>query len=126
MTKSVLLTILIAVFGVAAQGPGNGKQRSKPAPKEPTRISSPSPVPSPGFWANAGPDLTVYAGESVRLDGTASTNVVGNSWTTGDGYTIDSILKAPHAYTVPGTYIATLTIIDSVGNLSSDSAVVTV
>src|SRR5688572_12891710 len=61
--------------------------------------------------ANAGPDVTVYAGEPVRLDGTASTGYSRESlsdgtwsmrWTTGDGYDVENILKAPHVYMQPG------------------------
>lgn len=77
--------------------------------------------------ANAGPDLTVYAGESVRLDGTASTGTVNQSrWTTGDGFTVDSLLKAPHAYMTPGTYTAQLSVTDAAGVTSTDTATVTV
>jgi PKD repeat protein len=77
--------------------------------------------------ANAGPDITVYAGESVRLDGAASTGTIANSrWTTGDGHTVDSIIKAPHAYMVPGTYTATLTVTDAAGITSTDTATVLV
>ena len=76
--------------------------------------------------ANAGPDLTVYAGESVRLDGSASKGAVNFRWATGDGHTINSILKAPHAYTKPGVYTAELTVTDTAGRTSRDTAIVTV
>src|SRR5829696_8487298 len=67
------------------------------------------PQPMTIATANAGPDLTVYAGESVRLDGTGSTET-DPRWETGDGYAIDSLLKAPHVYTTPGRYTARLTV----------------
>ena len=71
--------------------------------------------------ANAGPDMTVFVGEAVRLDGSASTGYANGSqpdgtwstlWQTGDGYDAENIIKCPHVYTTPGTYTATLTVKD--------------
>ena len=77
--------------------------------------------------ANAGPDITVYVGEAVRLDGGGSYGTIRNSrWATGDGHTVDSILKAPHVYKTPGTYTAALTVFDPAGAASTDTATVTV
>src|SRR5829696_8677673 len=69
--------------------------------------------------ANAGPDFTVYAGEPLRLDGTNSAGYSSESladgtwstqWTTGDGYDVENVIKAPHVYMQPGTYTATLAV----------------
>ena len=85
--------------------------------------------------ADAGPDITVYAGEPVRLDGTASSGYSRESladgswsmrWTTGDGYDIENILKAPHVYMRPGTYTAHLSLRDASGATSVDNVTVNV
>ena len=84
--------------------------------------------------ANAGPDLTVYAGEPVRLDGTNSVGYSRESladgtwstrWTTGDGYDVENLVKAPHVYMQPGVYTAQLTIRDTSG-VFTDTATVRV
>ena len=95
--------------------------------------------------ANAGPDITVYAGEPVRLDGSASTGYSRESlsdgtwsmrWSTGDGYDVENMLKAPHVYMQPGVYTAVLALKDaavtaspgtsSLGTVSTDTVTVTV
>lgn len=90
---------------------------------------------TPPLVANAGPDVTVYAGEPLRMDGTNSIGYSRESladgtwstrWTTGDGYDVENIVKAPHVYMQPGTYTAQLTIRDTSGGSSSDTATVRV
>ncbi|HKP68476.1 MAG TPA: PKD domain-containing protein, partial [Pyrinomonadaceae bacterium] len=85
--------------------------------------------------ANAGPDVTVYAGEPLRLDGSNSLGYSRESladgtwstrWTTGDGYDVENLVKAPHVYMQPGTYTAQLTVRDSLGSISTDTAIVNV
>ena len=85
--------------------------------------------------ANAGTDFTCYVGEAVRLDGTASTGYIRESqsngsasilWEMGDGSTAEDILRPAHAYMSAGTYTATLTVRNSSGASSSDSAIVRV
>lgn len=86
--------------------------------------------------ANAGSDLTVFVGEPVYLDGSASTGYSDVSqsdgtwstrWTTGDGYDIQNLVKGTHVYQQAGIYTATLTVKNADGSMShSDTATITV
>ncbi|WP_299611168.1 PKD domain-containing protein [uncultured Tateyamaria sp.] len=66
-----------------------------------------------GPIANAGGDLTVYANQPVRFDGSGSTDRDGAvdafSWTMGDGGTASGE-QPEYRYKTPGTYVVTLTI----------------
>ena len=126
MSKAVILAILILIISAAAQDKTRSRRERYKANADP--VATPAPIPTPGaLVANAGPDMIAYAGEPLRLDGTASSGSIATArWATGDGFVIDSILKAPHVYLAPGTYTATLTIADTSGNVSSDIAVFTV
>jgi PKD repeat protein len=85
--------------------------------------------------ANAGSDISAFVGEFVNLDGTASTDDTRLAqadgswsirWQTGDGYDVQDIVKAPHAYLAAGVYTATLTVKDTLGNSEVDTVQVTV
>ena len=86
-----------------------------------------------GPIADAGPDLTVYANQAVRFDGSGSTDVDGSvnafSWTLTDGGTLSGE-RPEYRFRKPGTYVATLTINgEAVGDCSSldtDTATITV
>lgn len=87
--------------------------------------------------ANAGPDVSAYVNETVRLDGSASTNAFDDwkadsdthsiKWDLGfDQWTYEGGLIAPVAYPQAGVYTATLTVCDSAGVCASDTATITV
>ncbi len=85
--------------------------------------------------ANAGSDMTVMAGEAIRLHGSASSGYKSESqtdgtpsikWLTGDGFDVEHIVVAPHCYMVAGVYTATLTVKDGKGASSTDTVTVTV
>lgn len=86
--------------------------------------------------ANAGADFSAFVGETVYLDGTASSGYVTVSqtdgswstrWATGDSnYDIQNIVKGTHIYQSAGVYTATLTVKDASGASSTDTAIVTV
>jgi PKD repeat protein len=87
-----------------------------------------------GPAAHAGSDITVFVGEAVRLDGSASTGYMRESqadgtwsirWQTGDGFDAENIIKIPHVYTAPGVYTATLTVKDASGAASTSTVRVT-
>ena len=90
-----------------------------------TTPSNQSPI------ANAGLDQIVSEGDIVTLDGSGSTDpdgasdIVGYNWNFGDGGT-GSGVTSTHTYLDNGIYTATLTITDTVGHLSTDTATVTV
>lgn len=90
-------------------------------------------IPGNAPVANAGPDLTIIAGSSAILDGSGSTDIDNNIrfwvWNFGDGSpTQENADQATtsHVFTTPGVYTVTLTVIDSTGLRSSDTATVTV
>jgi PKD repeat protein len=60
----------------------------------------------------------------VNFDGTASFdldgNIVSHTWNFGDGAT-GTGATVSHTYTIPGTYTATLTVIDNLGAIASSS-----
>ena len=70
--------------------------------------------------AAVGEPVTLGGGASYDVDGT----VVGHRWDMGDGTIIDGA-TVTHAYTAPGSYVATLTVEDDSG-VANDSATDTV
>ncbi len=94
------------------------------APADPPAVADLAPV------AIAGEDVTVNAGETLSLDGSASTDNVGvMSWQ----WSLDH-LGTPVAFSgetalftfeLPGLYMITLTVSDAAGNTASDTVWVT-
>ncbi|WP_246455604.1 PKD domain-containing protein [Sulfitobacter aestuariivivens] len=86
-----------------------------------------------GPIASAGPDLTVYTNQAIRLDGSGSTDADGAvnafSWTMGDGGTASGE-QPEYRFRKPGTYEVTLTIqgeaVGSCSPLDTDTATITV
>jgi PKD repeat protein len=80
--------------------------------------------------ANAGPDLQVFAGDSVVFSGASSTDPDGTiesySWSFGDGTPDGSGVTINHMYAIPGLYTAVLTVTDNDGLINSDSLQVTI
>lgn len=123
MKNLLTLLVLVATSSVFAQLNPTSIARKR------GRLAGPSPV------ANAGVDITCYTGEAVRLDGSSSTGYSRGSqanglpsvtWDFGDGTSAEHIIKPAHAYLSPGTYTVRLTIRNSSGAASSDTAVVNV
>src|SRR5438094_317109 len=78
--------------------------------------------------ANAGPDQTASVGSAVSFSGSGSDlggTVVSYSWDFGDG-TSATGATVSHIYTAPGSYTATLTVMDDRGARGTDSALVTI
>src|SRR5438477_582414 len=78
--------------------------------------------------ANAGPDQTASVGSAVTFSGSGSDlggTVVSYSWDFGDG-TSATGATVSHIYTAPGSYTATLTVMDDRGARGTDSALVTI
>jgi PKD repeat protein len=78
--------------------------------------------------ANAGADQKVCEDTSVMFDASGSSDNVGivsYEWDFGDGTTEEG--KTPsHTYTAPGDYMVELTVKDAVGNIGTDTVIVTV
>ena len=78
--------------------------------------------------ANAGPDQTASVGSAVTFSASGSDpdGTVGSfSWDFGDG-TSATGATVSHSYAAPGSYTATLTVMDDRGARGTDSALVTV
>jgi PKD repeat protein len=79
--------------------------------------------------ATAGSDQTIYLGETITLDGTASTDSDGTIasyyWDLGDG-AIQSGATLSYEYLAAGTYTVELEVTDNEGTYSSDFLTVTV
>lgn len=78
--------------------------------------------------AEAGPNRTVTAAETVQFDGAESTDNVGidsYEWEFGDGTTASGP-ETDHTYSDEGTYDVTLTVEDHAGNVGHDTTTVTV
>jgi PKD repeat protein len=82
-----------------------------------------APVQNQPPVADAGPDGTVTAGDTVAFDGSGSTDpddeIVSYSWGFGDGATATGIAAA-HCYTSPGDFMVTLTVTDNEGATGMD------
>ncbi len=82
--------------------------------------------------ANAGADKTAMAGSTVIFNASASTDdngIASYSWDfdLSNGITTEATtMTASHIYPVAGTYTATLTVIDTSGQVSTDTVQVTV
>jgi PKD repeat protein len=80
------------------------------------------------FTANAGPAETGNEGSAITFAGSASggQGTLSYQWNFGDGSTTAGTLTPSHTYTSDGTYAATLTVTDSLGDVSRSTAQVTV
>ncbi|MGI8837157.1 MAG: PKD domain-containing protein [Pyrinomonadaceae bacterium] len=80
-----------------------------------------------GPHARAGNDYSGYVGTPVTFDGRGSSQIngtiTGYSWSFGDGAT-GSGAQQTHAYTTPGSYLATLTVTNAAGLTNSDERTV--
>ncbi|WP_187027608.1 PKD domain-containing protein [Persicimonas caeni] len=79
--------------------------------------------------ANAGASRYALVGESVTLDGSASTGAVSYQWHFGDGTGWDDPRETPTAeisFDEPGRYRAVLTVYDAYGRSRSDGVVISV
>jgi len=92
-------------------------------------------VPEGGYineppLANAGPDQTAIVGETVRFDGSGSSDpdgtIVSHEWNFGDGAPTQSGVAVSHVYTTPGTYIVTLIVTDNGCATETDTTAVTI
>ena len=79
--------------------------------------------------ANAGQDQTVIVNETVKFDGSGSTDadgtIVSYSWNFGDAKS-GSGVKPTHVYIAKGIYTVTLTVTDNDGLTGTDTAKITV
>jgi hypothetical protein len=90
----------------------------------------------PAVIANAGPDRTILAGETIVLDGSGSSGYYDGlqpdgkhsvRWDFGySGFTAEMLTQVPTCYPEPGVYTVTLTVYNDVGHFASDTATVTV
>ena len=85
--------------------------------------------PGASLVADAGPDQTVVAGQTVTLDGTGSAGIepLDYAWTLSGGATLAGADTATPSFcaAAPGTYTAGLTVTDVNGASASDAATVT-
>lgn len=85
-------------------------------------------TPNQAPTAQAGADQTVTVNTLVSFDGTGSQDdggIVSYDWTFGDGSTANGATPS-HTYTTAGLYTVTLTVIDAVGLVDSDTLTVEV
>lgn len=87
------------------------------------------PNPNQPPVANAGVDQTSIVEEVVNFDGSGSSDPEGDmlsyEWDFGDGSNGSGVTTS-HAYDIAGNYTVTLTVIDSAGNIDSDTLFVNV
>jgi len=78
--------------------------------------------------ANAGPNFSSAAGSAITFLGSVAGGqpLLNYSWTFGDGGTASGLLSPSHAYLNSGSYVATLTVTDSLGRSSQSTTAVTI
>ncbi|MCG2826149.1 MAG: PKD domain-containing protein, partial [Thermoplasmatales archaeon] len=74
---------------------------------------------------DAGPDKTVWVGDTVNFYGEGPSNIVTWYWDFRDG-NFGSGQSTTHAYFVPGMYEVTLIVTDNLGRTASDTCIITV
>ncbi|MEZ4239618.1 MAG: PKD domain-containing protein [Myxococcota bacterium] len=87
---------------------------------DPSTVTSVPTAPE----AQAGPDVRAHVGDTVALDGSASTGEA-FTWQTSDGRTFDGAV-ASVPFDAPGHYTAVLEVRDALGRVDTDSVAVTV
>jgi len=109
-TEHNLLSLIRRVEGTVTVSTGSGGQNQPPV-------------------ARPGGPYTATAGQSVTLNGTASSDpdgtIVSHGWAFGDGASGTGVTAA-HVYAAAGTYTATLTVVDNQGATATATATVTV
>ncbi len=109
----------------------NAEQRPKLTITSTTGNVDNTPADHPPV-ANAGDDITATTGSEVSFDGSASTDDKGIAAYSWDFGASDSIISGSDelmpnkTYATEGTYIVTLTVIDTAGQMSSDTLQVVV
>ena len=87
------------------------------------------PTPNKKPVADAGPDQTVYVGETVDFSGAKSYDpdgrIIRYDWDFGDGNTASGV-EVSHSYLVPSSYTVTLTVKDNKLAKDTDTCLVTV
>src|SRR5262249_32228793 len=83
---------------------------------------------APRIVASAGPNGSGNEGSAISLNGTASGGfgTLNYAWNFGDGSTAAGLLKPSHTYGIYGTYTATLTVTDAIGQTAQSTTTVTV
>jgi hypothetical protein len=74
---------------------------------------------------SAGGPYQAFAGQAIELSGTTDVAAVAAQWNFSDGVSLPG-LSVVRAFSAPGTYTATLTVVDSAGFSYSASTTVTV
>ncbi|MGC4113156.1 MAG: PKD domain-containing protein [Myxococcales bacterium] len=75
--------------------------------------------------SKAGPDRTASVGEVIEFDGSGSLYAASHHWEFGDDTSSDEA-KVEHTYANAGTFVATLTVRNSVGGTDRDTVEITV
>ena len=116
------LIVSLALFGAAC---GDDDSAPADAGSDAAELDlGPAPL-----MAHAGPPIYALVGETVRLDGSASTGATRYQWTFGDGTRWDAPRDTPIGevvYTRSGRFSAVIQIFDELGRRRSATAIVTV
>ena len=127
------------------QGPDGTETHSFPVPPENggwVTYLFEEPIPNLPLVANAGPDQTVYVGDVVNFDGSASYDpdgsIVKYAWDF-DGNGVYDYIETPanasdgvfdgkttYTYSIPGNYVVGLTVTDNKDVIATDTASISV
>ncbi len=93
------------------------------------RLEASTSTPNLPPIANAGPDQTANVSDVVTLNGASSADpdgvITSYNWNFGDGQQTTGAIVT-HAYQAPGSYLASLMVVDNSGASSTDTALMTI